>query len=155
MSSSPGFSSSKNANDILPALIRPNRLVMLVCRALPLLKPPQLWCHLGPLIADTPKISTFNDGGNYSSPLPSALVPKVASVEKPNAILACQIVALWGKKRGFDSRTWLLLSMQESYSLMSFLLGEVTAFLAAGLAPAGRASRGSLAYRSSCPECLS
>lgn len=67
MTSNPAFSSSTNANDVSPALIRPNCLVMLVWRALPLMIPPQLWCQLGPLFADTAKISNFDDGGDYSS----------------------------------------------------------------------------------------
>lgn len=150
LSSSPGFSSSTNANDVLSALIRPNHLVTLMWRALPPLKPPQLWCQPGPPSTDTDKVSTFHDSGNYSSPSPSALVPKIASVEDPNAILACQIVAV-RQKRDFDSRTWLLLSMQKSYSLMLFSLGEMTAFLVAGLALADCVCRGSLAYRNSCP----
>lgn len=51
---------------------------------------------------NTAKISTFDDSSNYNSPFPSALVPKIFSIENPNAILAWQIVALWGKKE-----TWL------------------------------------------------
>ena len=95
MSSSPGFSSSTNANDVfLSALIRPNRLVTLVWRVVPPLKLPQLWCQLGPPSTDTNKISACDDGGDYSSPSSSTLVPKIASVENPNTILACQIVAL-------------------------------------------------------------
>lgn len=58
---------------------------MLVSRALPPLKTSPAGSSL---LADAAKISAFDDGGNYISPSSSTLVPKIASVEDPNAVLA-------------------------------------------------------------------
>lgn len=102
LSSSSRYSST--TNDVLPVLDKA-KLSCEVGVESSVTTAPQPCCQLGSPTVDTAKLRIFDDDSDYSSPSPSALGPKFASVENLNAIPVCQTAALWGEK---ETLTWEL-----------------------------------------------